>query len=490
MSSCLLHLNDLRALESSHAALPLMERAGHAAAKIAAKILGKNAAPTLVLAGPGNNGGDAFVVARLLRQQQRKLVLVFFGDTGNLPADARQARDQWLAVGGRIQRDVPAGSYALVIDGLFGIGLTRPITGEFAALIHRINMFRAGGGPVLALDIASGLDAESGVVHGVAVRASHTATFIAAKPGLYTLDGPDHSGAISVHDLNLAPTAGSGMLLFRDAFAAQLRPRQRNTHKGSHGSLAVIGGAAGMTGAALLAARAALMLGAGRTFCGLLQALAVDLVQPELMLRTPELALEQATALVIGPGLGQSDLALDLVRRIASADFSVLLDADALNLIAFHPVLAQQIARRSAPTLLTPHPAEAARLLGITTDAVQGDRIAAVLRLASRFNAYVALKGCGTVIALPDGRWWINTTGNPGLATGGTGDVLSGMAGALLAQSWPAEHALLAAVHLHGAAADQLVAGGHGPVGLTASELIPAARSIFNRWIEEPQQGA
>lgn len=174
------------------------------------------------------------------------------------------------------------------------------------------------------------------------------------------------------------------------------------------------------------------------------------------------------------------------LRRAASADFPLLLDADALNLLATHPVLARQVARRDAPTVLTPHPAEAARLLGVTTEAVQDDRVAAALQLARRFAAAVALKGCGTVVATADGRWWINSTGNPGLATAGSGDVLAGMALALLAQGWPAPEALLAAVHLHGLAADALVAGDDGPsahVGIAAGDLIAPARSIFNRWI-------
>jgi len=201
------------------------------------------------------------------------------------------------------------------------------------------------------------------------------------------------------------------------------------------------------------------------------------------MLRAPNEALDHATATVIGPGLGNSDAALALLRRATSADFPLLIDADGLNLLATHPVLGNAASRRSAATLLTPHPAEAARLLGTSTDAVQADRIAAALQLATRFKAVVALKGSGTVVAASDGRWWINTTGNPGLASGGTGDVLSGMAGALLAQGWHPECALIGAVHLHGAAADELAATGTGPVGLTASELIPVARQLLNRWI-------
>jgi hydroxyethylthiazole kinase-like uncharacterized protein yjeF len=454
----LLRCAELRELETRYADArpPLMERAGKAAAELALRLLGNRQARVLVCAGPGNNGGDARVMARILAQQGITVVVVAPGDA------------------------VPGGDYGLVVDGLFGIGLTRPVTGPHAELIARINAF---AGPVLALDIPSGIDGDTGRVMGVAVRATHTLSFIGGKPGLYTLDGPDHCGEITIDDLGLRLDGFPGALISPDDFLACLKPRERNSHKGSFGSLAVIGGAPGMMGAALLAARAGLRLGAGRVFAGLLQPLAVDPVQPELMLRTPEDALAQATVAVVGPGLGSSDGAVAVIRRAASADFPLLIDADALTLVAAHPVLAGNIARRSAATLITPHPAEAARLLATSTEAIQADRIAAALQLAARFKAHVALKGCGTVIAHPGGSWRINTSGNPGLASGGTGDVLSGMAGALLAQGWPAAEALCGAVHLHGAAADVLAASGDGPIGIAAGELIPAARRLLNRLI-------
>ena len=454
----LLRSAELRALETRHAdaAPPLMERAGRAAADLAMELLGGRRARILVCAGPGNNGGDARAMARLLAARGVAVTLVTPGAA------------------------VPAGDYGLVVDGLFGIGLTRPVTGPNAELIERINAFP---GPVLALDVPSGLDGDTGRVMGVAVRATHTLSFIGGKPGLYTLDGPDHCGEVRIDDLGLRLDAFPGALLGAADFGRHLQPRRRNSHKGSYGSLAVIGGAAGMTGAALLAARAGLKLGAGRVFAGLLQPLAVDPLQPELMLRTPEDALAQATAIVIGPGLGASDAAVEILRRCIGADCPLLLDADALNLVAAHPVLAARLARRSTATAITPHPAEAGRLLATTTEAVQGDRVAAALELARRFNASIALKGCGTVVAHPDGIWRINTSGNPGLASGGSGDVLAGMAGALMAQGWSPDGALSAAVHLHGAAADELAARGDGPIGLAASELIPVARTLLNRRI-------
>lgn len=474
----------LRRVEHTHAAVapPLMERAGAAAAQFARTLLPDAKAAVLICAGPGNNGGDAFVMARLLRLTGHPVAVVFRGDAERLPADARAAHARWLATGGRVYAEAPAGDYALVVDGLFGIGLARPIGGEYATLIERINAF---AGPVLALDIPSGLDADTGRCLGATVRATHTLSFIAGKPGLYTLDGPDHCGAVEVNELGLAIAPGAGALLDRTAFAACLQSRRRNSHKGSYGSLGILGGAPGMAGAALLAGRAGLQLGAGRVYVGMLERLAVDPGQPELMLRDGETTLAHATALVVGPGLGQTPAALALLRQALDAPQPLLLDADALNLLAAHPVLEAHCARRTAPTLLTPHPTEAARLLGEDTAAVQADRIAAACRLAVRFRATVALKGCGTVVAAADGHWWINPNGNPGLASGGTGDVLAGQAGALLAQGWPPTKALLAAVHLHGAAADELVAAGCGPVGLTAGELIAPARALLNRWIAD-----
>lgn len=480
MSTPLLRAAELRALESrqSDARPPLMERAGRAAANFVRARFGRGR--VLVCAGPGNNGGDGFVMARELAQAGIPVSVLFTGDPARLPADAAAARESCRGAGVDIRHEAPAGTFSLVVDALFGIGLTRPIEGGHAALINRINAF---AGPVLALDMPSGLDGDTGRVLGTAVRATHTLSFIGGKPGLYTLDGPDHCGEVSVANLDLPLDGLPGALVSLADFRDQLVCRRRNSHKGSYGSLAVIGGAPGMTGAALLAARAGLQLGAGRVFVGLLAPLLVDPVQPELMLRDPDDALANATALAIGPGLGDSGSARELIRRATDTGLPVLFDADALNLLAGHPVLAAKLARRTAPTLLTPHPAEAARLLGRSTESVQADRVGAALELALRFNAQVALKGCGTVLAFPDGRWRINATGNPGLASAGSGDVLAGIGGALLAQGWTAESALCGAVHVHGMAADLLVSGGDGPTGIAAGELIPAARGTLNRLI-------
>ncbi len=479
MHTAILQAASLRALEAAHADVTpsLMERAGACAAQRALAMLDGRA---LVLAGPGNNGGDAFVVARHMKAAGHAPTVLFAGDPARLPTDAQAAHAAWLACGGQCVSRYPDGHYGLIVDGLFGIGLTRPIEGCHAEWIERAN---ASGSPILALDTPSGLNALTGQTLGVAIRAAHTVTFIALKPGLLTGDGPDLCGTLEVCDLGLEVGDGDGQRITPVLFGNYLKPRLRNSHKGNFGSVAILGGAPGMAGAALLAGRAALHLGAGRVYLGMLEALPVDVSQPELMLRTPDEALQTASVLAIGPGLGQSARAAELLAQALDSRLPRVIDADGLNLLAQQAELARKCATSPAPTLLTPHPAEAARLMGCLPGAIQADRVSAAVVLARRFNAHVALKGCGTVIATPEGRWFINTNGNPGLASAGSGDVLTGMAAALLAQHWPPLEALLAAVHLHGAAADACVAQGQGPVGLTASEVGEAARRIFNHWI-------
>jgi len=480
---------DIRRIESAASALPhpppLMERAGLAAAKLAREVAGDSGKPVRVMAGPGNNGGDALVAARYLRQWWFQVDLVFAGDAGNLSSDAAAALDAWRGAGGTVSAEPAApGELSLVIDGLFGIGLQREVAGRYARLVACMNQSAA---PVLALDVPSGLASDSGRVLGCCVRADHTLTFIGLKPGLLTLDGPDHCGVLHLEPLGLDPPAAidiCGALIGHAVLDASRKPRVRNSHKGDYGSVGIIGGARGMVGAAVLAGRAALLLGAGRVYVGLVadDAPRLDASQPELMLRTADdvLKLGHLTALAAGPGLGQSpDAALYLGWAIESA-LPLVIDADGLNLIGAEAGFREALARRTAPTLLTPHPAEAARLLGCATGDIQRDRVAAARALAERYNAQIVLKGAGSICACPDGMWAINPTGNPGMASAGMGDVLTGQLAALLAQGNDAKHALQAAVYLHGAAADMLLARGVGPVGLTASEVIPAAREIFN----------
>lgn len=450
---------DIRRIEEAAKELPLMERAGAAAAELAARLCKDTAKDVLVLAGPGNNGGDAKLVAERLKQQFFRVTLAGAAEAATLPVDRR---------------------WGLVVDGLFGIGLARPVEGEFARLVDYANRQEC---PVLALDIPSGIQSDTGRVLGRAVRATHTITFIALKPGLLTLDGPDHCGDITVADLalDLKKLARPGAWTASpELFADALRPRPRNFHKGKAGSLGILGGATGMTGAALLAGRAALKLGAGRVYVGMLEETALDPAMPELMLRHADEALGQdLDAMVVGPGLGQSERAETILGAALANDIPCVLDADALNLLSDNKDLRSACANRRADTLLTPHPGEAARLLGCGVPDVQNDRIDAARRIAENLNAHVVLKGNGSVVVARDGHWFINTSGNPGMASAGMGDVLSGILGALLAQRYSGEAALVLGVHLHGCAAD---AAGHG-VGLTASELIEPARQIWNRWL-------
>jgi hydroxyethylthiazole kinase-like uncharacterized protein yjeF len=495
---------ELRRIEAAARALPLMQRAGTAAADLAQRLVTTPDAPVpdapiLILAGPGNNGGDAFVAATVLRARGYTAHVVFPGDALRLPTDAADAYRAFVAAGGTTQASIPGARvvprWSLIIDGLFGIGAARALGAPYAGLVETANALAARDAcALLALDCPSGLDAERGTRLGATIRASHTLTFIGAKPGLYTGDGPDCCGAISVAPLGLdtgdtPPGTPCGHTVSTALFAALLTPRARNSHKGSFGTAGVVGGAPGMLGAALLAARAALHLGAGRVRLGLLDERAppFDAGQPELMLAPAgEVIAGEASALACGPGLGRSDDARRLLDAACARELPLLLDADALNLLAADNEAQARLAARRAPTLVTPHPAEAARLLACSVAEVQADRLASASAIAVRLRAWVALKGCGTVIAGPDGEaggTFINTSGNPGLATAGSGDVLSGLAVALLAQGWPARDALLAAVHVHGAAADALAAQGCGPVGLTAGELCGAARCVFNRWI-------
>ena len=304
-----------------------------------------------------------------------------------------------------------------------------------------------------------------------AVRATHTLSFIALKPGLLTLDGPDYGGEVSVAGFGLdarALGAERGWVAGPELFSSALAPRPRNFHKGMAGSVAILGGADGMVGAALLAGRAALGLGAGRVYCGLLahEALAVDPVAPELMLRHPDEALGlDVDAFVVGPGLGQGERAETLVGAAIASELPCVLDADALNLIAESEDLRRACARRRAETLLTPHPGEAARLLVMHTADVQANRLAAARNLSANLKAHALLKGNGSVIAARGERLLHQRFGQPGHGERRHGRRAVGILGALLAQGVPGEAALVLGTHLHGCAADALSRSARGRSG-------------------------
>ena len=461
MTTALPTLARLRRLEADAlaAGLPLMERAGRAAAALVVREY-----PAVrrvhVLTGPGNNGGDGLVCARHLTAAGVAVTVC--------PVDGV----------------ADFGDCDLIVDALFGIGLARDLAGSTRALVENAN---ASGKPILALDTPSGLDAYTGTVKGCAIRAEHTLTFLADKPGLHTGAGRDHAGTVCVDPLGLELEADShsdGELV--DSAPAALRKlrRRANTHKGQFGTLAIFGGAPGMLGAPLLAGRAALKLGAGKIRLGFLadDHPAFDPLQPELMLHSAtELeAIGDATLLVAGPGLGQSPAAKALLERLLQQEPPLVLDADALNLIAVDVQLQSLLRQRTNPAVLTPHPAEAARLLEWPTTRVQDDRIAAAQELARGLNCVVLLKGAGTVCS--DGhRWSINASGNAALSNAGQGDALAGMLAALFAQGLEGFEAARCAAWLHGAAADGWRTHHPAGIGLSASEATDLAREWLNR---------
>ncbi|HUX31990.1 MAG TPA: NAD(P)H-hydrate dehydratase [Thiobacillus sp.] len=436
-----------------HPAASLMARAGADAAELAGTLASESGAPVLVLAGPGNNGGDALVAARRLTAQGFRVDVVSRADPARLPPDAARAWAGWRENGGTILADIPPlRRYSLVIDGLFGLGLQRDIGGEDAHWIEQANEMDC---PKLALDVPSGLDSDSGRIRGIALRADHTLTFIGLKPGLFTADGPDYAGQLHLDLLGIDPAdlpAAPGIALTQLESRHRLPARVQNSHKGLFGHVGIVGGSHGMVGACLLAGRAALRQGAGSVTLGALdERVVVDYGEPRLMFAVPEnLVGRHPGVLAVGPGLGQGARAHALLEAALTAPCPLVLDADALNLLAGSPALANRAARRSHPTLLTPHPGEAARLLGVSGTDIQANRIEAAQRLSAQYHAHVALKGAGTVIAHPDGRYAINTSGGPWLAQAGSGDRLTGMVAALLGQGMAAGDALEAAVWLHG----------------------------------------
>jgi hydroxyethylthiazole kinase-like uncharacterized protein yjeF len=503
----LLTLTDLRAAEAqAAAALPpntLMARAGQAAASFLHEQITRDTAVAKtrqrvwLIAGPGNNGGDALALATELHDAGISVELCMPVEVK--PDDARWALDRARAAGVTITTAPPDSldDFRWLVDGMFGIGLTRPLDGVFARVARQLSQraqARPRQGGVLALDVPSGLDSDTGTVvgndhgGGSAVHATHTITFIAAKPGLFTAQGRDHAGAVTVAPIGVDSGQRTAVQLNApELFGAFLPPRDFATNKGTFGSLAVVGGDTGMCGAPILAARAALYSGAGKVHVALLGdgAPPYDPPHPELMLHAlDDLPLDTMDALAVGCGMGHRERATQVLRDVLQLDVPKLFDADALNLIAKNPALATELAARGAqgdPCILTPHPLEAARLLGSDAPGVQRDRLGAARALAARFASVVVLKGTGTIVAAPDGRVAINSTGNAALATGGTGDVLGGIIGALLAQHLPRYEAALAGVYLHGLAADTLSAQGHGPAGLTAGELAPMVRTLLNR---------
>ena len=461
----------------------LMANAGDAVARLALA-LAPHARSVLVFAGPGNNGGDGIEAATRLRELGKNASVRLAGDASALPADAARALLRAQQAGVRIEpfsadgRDGPARP-ELVIDALLGIGASRPPAGAIAAAIGSIAALAARGACVLAVDLPSGLGADSGQPLGDAcVAAHHTLTLLAAKPGLFTASGRDHAGTVWLAGLgvDLAAETPDAWLVGRNEIGCHTRARLHAQHKGSFGDVAIVGGAAGMAGAAWLAACAAHAAGAGRVFVDLLGAgagsLALDPLRPELMLRSGwwQGATEAVERSTVVCGCGGGDAVRAALPRLLALAPRLVLDADALNAIGADSALQSMTAARAGrarATVLTPHPLEAARLLGATTREVQADRLGAAKALAGRYRAVVVLKGSGTVIAAPGEQPRINATGNASLATGGTGDVLAGWIGGRWLADAPAFEIATLGVVEHGAAAEP-----DRPGALRAADLV------------------
>jgi hydroxyethylthiazole kinase-like uncharacterized protein yjeF len=452
----------------------LMQRAGLAAAQLALA-LAPHARKVWIACGPGNNGGDGLEASLHLQRWGKSPVVTWLGNEASAPADALLSLARARAAGVKFsQAPSDLDPHDLCIDALLGIGSTRTMQGRLMELAQCLN---ASAAPVLALDLPSGLDADTGAFCGsdtasetqcLTIRAQHTLSLLTLKPGLFTAHGRDAAGQVWFDDLAVDNAAEPCTATLLGAPVA--RPRPHASHKGSYGDVAIVAGARDMTGAALLAARAALHAGAGRVYVALLErsAMFVDTIQPELMFRDVDTIDLQGMTVVCGCGAGDEVRAV--LSKILAIPSALVLDADALNAIASETQLQKLLlarGQRGRITVLTPHPLEAARLLGCSAAQVQSQRLRSAQRLAEQFHCTVVLKGSGTVIADPAQTPAINPTGNARLATAGTGDVLAGMTGAALASGTPAFSAACEAVYRHGELADQWPA----QVPLTASQL-------------------
>jgi len=485
----------------------LMERAGAGAARALCERLHRPRGPVVVVCGRGNNGGDGFVVARHLRRARVPVEVWLAARPEEVRGDAARMLAAWRRARGAVHAlAAPAHVEALarrlaraaaVVDALFGTGLNAPVTGVAAAAIAAIN---AAGAPVLAVDIASGLSADTGAPLGAAVRATMTATFGYPKVGQLMYPGVEHTGLLAVVDIGIPPEALATvapriMLLESEEVGALLPPRRRDAHKGAFGHVLVIAGSRGKTGAGLLAAQAAARSGAGLTTLAVPATLQAVLEAQVREAMTAALAdtgdgaaaladgaavnalVADREAVVCGPGLGQAAATRALVAHVVrQCAAPLVLDADGLNAVAGSAILRD----RPGPTVVTPHPGEMARLQGGDTARVQADRLGAARAFARAERVVVVLKGARTIIARPDGATAICPTGNPGMASGGTGDVLSGVIGALLAQGLTAYDAAALGVFAHGAAGDA-VAARQGEAGLLASDLLAELPATLER---------
>jgi NAD(P)H-hydrate epimerase len=498
---------DRRTIELGTPGSVLMERAGRGIAERVRREFGAACRRgVLVVAGRGNNGGDGFVVARLLKARGVRVTVVLLAERERVVGDARLNLDRWRRAGGRtieveggdprpvLERELARAG--VVVDAILGTGLSSDVTGPIATAIEAMNDASTAAGErgppvVVAVDVPSGLDADRGEPRGIAVRATATVTLGAIKVGLVLPVARPRVGALSLVDIGLAAEAWAALdstieIGSRETLAGLLSPRPATAHKGTHGHLVLVAGSRGKSGAAILAARGALRGGAGlvTVACPPDTQAAIAAGAPEIMtdpirgLSAKEWRerLVGKSAFVIGPGLGTSPQASRLVRWLVTrAPAPVVLDADGLNAVATVPDLLSGTARG---LVLTPHPGEMSRLVRRPVPEVQAARVDVALAFARRVNGVVVLKGSGTVVAAPDGRVSVNASGGPLLASGGTGDVLAGVIGSLLGQGLAPYDAARVGVYLHGRAAD-LLEPDLGDAGALASEIadrVPRAR--------------
>jgi NAD(P)H-hydrate epimerase len=496
---------DARAIEGGIPGIRLMEDAGAGAADLIARAFAPiRAKRVAIVCGKGNNGGDGFVVARRLRARGARLHAFLLGRAAEVKGDAAIALGRWRGAVDEVT--TPAGLEALsravagahvVVDGLLGTGLAGAAHGLVAGAIQAIN---AAGRPVVSLDIPSGLGSDSGAVLGATVAATLTATFAGYKRGLLVHPGAALAGRVSVIDIGVpADELARGIatfLLDEGDVRPHFPPRPRDAHKGRYGHLLVVAGSLGKTGAAALAGRAALRSGVG--LCTIATPASQQPVVAGLGLEfmteaLPETAghsiamaarervlelVSRTDAVALGPGISLDPDTQELIRALVlEVDRPMVVDADALSALAGH---LDVLDRAAGPRLLTPHPGEMARMLGAAVPGVQADRIETARAFAAGHRAHVALKGAGTVVAEPGGRAFINPTGNPGMASGGSGDVLTGMAGAFLARGIEPLPALLSACFLHGLAGD-LAAAERGEEALIAGDIVEAIGAAMAR---------
>ena len=431
-----------------------------------------------VFCGVGNNAGDGYVVAKLALQAGFNVFVYSIAGVEALKGDALISYQEFIQAGGKVSTfNSKVNPRGIIVDALLGTGLNRPVNAEYAEAISFINH---SGCPVLSLDVPSGLHADTGCVLGKAVKAEITVTFIGLKCGLFTGDAAEYCGDIVCSSLNVPDSALLNLPVAGRLLTKKSLPRRpRASHKGHFGHMLLVGGNKGYSGAIRLAGEAALRSGAGLVSIATrsLHSAVLNIGRPELMCHGIEQQdeldelLEKANVLVLGPGLGQDEWARTLFSAVLESGKPCVLDADGLNLLAKQKF-------KHDNWILTPHPGEAARLLDCSTRDISDDRFAAVKNIQSQYGGVCVLKGAGSLIADQYGIS-VDTTGNPGMASGGMGDVLSGMIGALLAQGLSAIEAAKLAVYVHGEAADCIASAG-GERGMVASDLFPKIREFLN----------